>query len=237
MAVWLREFLRQRWRCLLRGLAVALLGVALLPPVLVALYAVVPPPVTPLMLIRLIEGETLEKDWRPLAEIDPDLPLSVAASEDSRFCLHSGFDFVELEKAVRDWREGGRARGASTISMQLARNLMLWPGGGLVRKGAEAYVTLWVELLLSKRRILELYLNIVEWAPGAYGAEAAARRHFGTGADSLTRRQAALLAVTLPSPRNYDPSRPSTFLSRQAGTVEARARTLGGELSDCFRVE
>lgn len=235
MAVWLRGFLRQRWRRLLRMLGMALLVLVLLPPVLVAVYAVVPPPGTPLMLIRLLEGETLEKDWRPLAEIDPDLPLSVVASEDSRFCLHSGFDFVELGKAVRDWREGGRARGASTISMQLARNLMLWPGGGLVRKGVEAYATLWVELLLSKRRILELYLNIVEWAPGAYGAQAAARRHFGTAADSLTRRQAALLAVTLPSPRNYDPARPSEFLSRQAGTVEARARTLGGELSDCFR--
>lgn len=222
-------------RRVLRAGLVCVLVLGLLPPVLVGLYALVPPPVTPLMLIRLVEGETLEKDWRPLEEIDPNLAFSVVASEDSRFCLHSGFDFVELGNALSDWRDGGRVRGASTISMQLARNLMLWPGGGLVRKAVEAYVTLWVELILPKRRVLELYLNIVEWAPGAYGAEAAAQRHFGKGANDLSRRQAALLAATLPSPRNYDPARPSAFLSRQAGTVEARARTLGGDLSGCFR--
>lgn len=223
--------IRRGWRILWRTLLV----LALLPPMMMVIYSVVPPPVTPLMLIRLAEGETLEKSWRPLEEIDPDLVFSVVASEDSRFCTHYGFDFVELGNAVSDWMDGGPRRGASTISMQLARNLLLWPGGGLIRKGAEAYVTLWQELILSKRRILELYLNVVEWAPGAYGAEAAAQRHFGTSANALDRRQAALLAVTLPSPRRYDPARPTAFLSEQAGTVAARARTLGGELSDCFQ--
>lgn len=205
-----------RW--LLRGF----LALLLLPVPLILLYRFVPPPVTPLMLIRAAEGEPIHRDWVPYARIAPALPRAVIASEDERFCWHHGFDWVEIDKAYDAWRAGDRLRGASTISQQLARNLFLWPGGGYPRKAAEAYVTLLLEALLSKQRILELYLNVVEWGDGVYGAEAAARAHFGRSALLLSERQAALLAAVLPAPRDWRPERPTRFLDERADTILAR---------------
>jgi monofunctional biosynthetic peptidoglycan transglycosylase len=193
----------------------------------IAVYRVVPPPVTPLMLIRAAEGAPIDKDWVPLARISPALARAVIASEDTRFCSHYGFDWVEIDKAYRGWQEGERLRGASTISQQLARNLLLWPGGGYLRKGAEAYVTVIVEALLSKERILELYLNLVEWGRGVYGAEAAARAHFGRHAAQITPREAALLAVVLPDPRAWRPERPTAYLEERAATILARMPEVG----------
>jgi monofunctional biosynthetic peptidoglycan transglycosylase len=201
-------------------------------PFLLVVYLVVPPPPTPLMLIRLVEGEGLAKAWRPLEEIAPRLAHSVIAAEDNLFCEHHGFDLEALEEQFADLGEGKRARGASTITMQTAKNLFLWDGRGFLRKALEVYPTLLIELLWSKRRIIEIYLNVVEWGPGIYGAEAAARAHFGKGADELGRREAALLAVVLPNPRVWNAGEPGPYVRKRAGTIAARVDQLG-PLLDC----
>lgn len=213
---------RTRSGRLIRVLLRALLVLLLLPVPIILIYRFVPPPVTPLMLIRAAEGEPIRRQWEPLSRIAPDLPRAVIASEDTRFCWHHGFDWVEIDKAVEAYRDGERLRGASTLSQQLARNLFLWPGGGYPRKAAEAYVTVLLEALLSKQRILELYLNVVEWGHGVYGAEEAARVHFGRSSAQLTRRQAALLAAVLPAPLDWRPDHPTRFLEERADTILAR---------------
>jgi monofunctional biosynthetic peptidoglycan transglycosylase len=204
------------------------------PPVWVLAYRVVPPPGTPLMLIRALEGHGLDRARVPLDEIAVPLREAVLAAEDNRFCGHRGFDTVELRDAISDWRAGGRLRGASTISMQTSKNLFLWPGRDWLRKGLEAYMTVWLELLLPKRRILEHYLNNVEFGPGIYGAQAAARHHFGRDAAALTPRQAALLAAVLPNPLERSAGAPSDFVQRQADRIQTRMRQLG-PLLDCAR--
>jgi len=189
---------------------------------LVIAYGVLPPAVTPLMLLRLLDGSGIHKSWRPLSAISPNLVLAAMASEDARFCLHEGFDW----KAIRDdWQrnqQGGRILGASTISMQTAKNLFLWPDRSWPRKGLEVYFTLLIELAWPKWRIMELYLNVVEWAPGVYGAEAAAQYHFKTSAAELSAAEAARLAAVLPNPRRWSASRPSAYIVGRAGIIHAR---------------
>jgi monofunctional biosynthetic peptidoglycan transglycosylase len=204
------------------------------PAVLVLLYRVVPPPGTPLMVVRAVEGQGWRRDWVPLEEIAVPLREAVVAAEDNRFCTHYGFDLGAMREAVEEWRAGGRLRGASTISMQTAKNLFLWPGRDWVRKGLEAPLTLYLEGLLPKRRIVELYLNSVEFGPGIYGAEAAARHHFGKSAAGLTRREASLLAAVLPNPLERDAGRPSQFVGSQAARIRTRMQQLG-PLLDCVR--
>jgi monofunctional biosynthetic peptidoglycan transglycosylase len=211
------------------GLAVVL------PFALVALYAMVPPPITALMLVRMVQGDGLNWDWVALESIAPHLPQAAIAAEDNRFCSHDGFDWKAVDEALEESRGGGEPRGASTITMQTAKNLFLWPGRSYLRKGLEAYLTVMIELLWSKRRIMEVYLNVAEWGPGLYGAEAAARAYFGRAAADLTRRQAALLAVALPNPRERNPAGPTKSLQRRAGIIEMRIRQLG-PLLDCVRV-
>lgn len=205
-----------------------------MPPLWVAVYGLVPPPTTPLMLLRWAEGDGWRRDWVPLEAISPNLRLAVLAGEDNRFCGHFGYDWVELEKAVADWKAGDRLRGASTITMQSAKNLFLWPGRDWLRKALEVPFVFWLELLVDKRRILELYLNVAEWAPGVYGAEAAARHHFGVAAAALSPRQGALLAAVLPNPREWAAGQPGSYVSKRAGTLQARVRQLGPAL-DCAR--
>jgi monofunctional biosynthetic peptidoglycan transglycosylase len=200
----------------------ALLLPLVLPVPLILIYRILPPPVTPLMLLRAAEGEPIRKRWVPYDRIAPALAHAVIAAEDARFCSHHGFDWVEIDKAYEAYREGERLRGASTISQQLARNLFLWPGGGYPRKAAEAYVTVLLEMLLSKQRILALYLNVVEWGHGIYGVEEAAEAHFGRSAAQLTPREAALLAAVLPNPRAWQPEHPTTYLNERAATIQAR---------------
>jgi monofunctional biosynthetic peptidoglycan transglycosylase len=219
-------------RRLRRLLLIAAALCILLPALIVLAFSLVPPPGTPLMLIRLAEGESLRKEWRPLGEISPYLPHAVVAAEDNLFCRHYGFDLNALGEVLAEASAGERTRGASTISMQLAKNLFLWPGRSYVRKGLEAYLTLHVEFLLSKRRIMELYLNVAEWGPGLYGAEAAARHHFGKSAKALTPRQAALLAVSLPNPREWAAGKPDGYLAGRATTITRRVGQLG-PLLDC----
>lgn len=207
--------------------------VVVLPVTFVLIFRVVPPPFTPLMVIRLIEGEGIERAWTPLDSISPYVAPAVLAGEDSRFCQHSGVDWHEFRQALSDWLGEGRLRGASTVSMQTAKNVFLWPGRSLFRKGVEAYLTGLIEWLWPKRRIVEVYLNVAEWAPGIYGIEAAARHHFGKPAYALTEREAALLAAVLPSPRRYSASRPSSYIRGRAATLQVRARLIT-PLLDCL---
>jgi monofunctional biosynthetic peptidoglycan transglycosylase len=190
-------------------------------------YRWIEPPLTPLMLIRLAEGEGLDHRPRPLAALAPSLGDAVIAAEDNRFCLHRGVDWNAVGEALDDLEEKGRLRGASTITMQVARNLFLWPGGGVARKAAEVPLAYAIERLWPKRRILEVYLNIAEWGHGLYGAEAASRAHFRKPAARLSPHEAALLAAVLPNPRRWDAGRPTDYIERRAGAIEARIARLG----------
>ena len=181
--------------------------------------------VTPLMLIRVgqqmagDEKVALHHHWVPLDEISPSLPIAVMASEDARFLEHHGFDFKAIEQAaMRNIKHPEkRKHGASTISQQTAKNVFLWPGRSWIRKGFEVYFTVLVELFWSKERIMEVYLNSIEMGNGIYGASAVAEYHFNTTADKLTRRQCALIAVSLPNPRRFNSASPSGYmLKRQA---------------------
>ncbi len=203
-----------------------LIVVVALPLAYLAVFRFVPIPGTPLMVLRAIDGEDWRREWRSIDTMSPHLLRAVIASEDARFCQHGGFDLNQIEAAVADYAEGGRLRGASTISMQTAKNLFLWPGRSFLRKGLEAWLTLLVEATWSKRRIMEAYLNVVEFGPGIYGAEAAAQAHFGRSAAQLTSRQAALLAAVLPNPRLYSAARPSTYIRRRAAIIGARAQAV-----------
>ena len=179
---------------------------------------------TPLMFIRMAQQKvnhqelTLHHHWVPLDEIAPSLPLAVMASEDAHFLEHHGFDFKAIEQAaMRNIKHPDkRKHGASTISQQTAKNVFLWPGRSWVRKGFEVYFTALIELMWSKERIMEVYLNSIEMGDGIYGAEAVAQWHFGTTAKELTKRQCALIAVSLPNPRRFNSAEPSRYmLNRQ----------------------
>jgi monofunctional biosynthetic peptidoglycan transglycosylase len=187
-------------------------------------YRFVPVPTTMLMLSEgLLGGQAIKRNWVPLERISPNLIRSVIASEDNEFCRHWGFDFKEMEDAWKDAERGGKLRGASTISQQTAKNVFLWPGRSWVRKGLEAYFTLMIEGLWPKRRIMEVYLNVIEWGPGVFGAEAAARKWFGKSASRLTRLEAARLAAILPSPKRYRANPPGPYVNDRGYTISARA--------------
>jgi monofunctional biosynthetic peptidoglycan transglycosylase len=221
------------WRHWLRLAALGLLLVLVaLPLLLLAAYRFLPPPMTPLMLIRLLEGEGLSQSWVPLAQIAPALPRAVIAAEDNRFCEHRGFDWQAIGEVLADVRAGReRPRGASTLTMQTAKNLFLWPGRSLLRKGGEAWLTPQIELLWPKRRIMEVYLNIAELGPGIYGAEAAAQAYFGKPAAALSNREAALLAAVLPNPRRWSPAAPTAYIERRVRAIGTRVRQLGPMLA------
>lgn len=226
-------FLRQRLRkIVLATLMVLFLG----PPVILLIFRYVPPPVTPLMIIRLFEGEGLQKDWTPLRRMPPTVPQAAIASEDNRFCTHSGFDWDSINAAIEDWRAGGRLRGGSTISMQTAKNLFLWPGRSWLRKGLEAWLTVQLEMLWDKRRIMEVYLNVAETGPGIYGVAAAAQAHFGKDLAELSTREVALIIAVLPSPRSWSVAKPGPYTQGRARTIQARIGQLG-PLLDCVREE
>jgi monofunctional glycosyltransferase len=210
-----------------RSLLWTLLLVLLLPAAVLLVFRFVPVPLTPLMVIRLIEGEPLHQDWVPLAQIAPALRQAVVAAEDNRFCEHRGFDWTALGEVLAELRSNGRPRGASTITMQTAKNLFLWPDRSVLRKGLEAWLTPQIELIWDKRRILEVYLNIVEMGPGIYGAQAAAARHFGKPAADLGRLEASLLAAVLPNPRMWSPAAPTDYILGRARTIRTRIDQLG----------
>lgn len=194
---------------------------------LVGLYRLAPPPLTPLMVIRLVEGHGIAGSWRALDRISPELVRAVIAAEDTGFCRHFGFELDAIEAAWTRLQRGGRLRGGSTISMQTAKNVFLWPDRTWPRKALEAWFTVLIEAAWGKERIIEVYLNVVELGPGIYGAEAAARHWFNRSPDRLTRRQAALLAAMLPAPLRMRPDAPSGYMARRANVIEARMRLLG----------
>lgn len=164
--------------------------------------------------------------WTPLDEISPHLPLAVIAAEDQRFPTHHGIDFKAVQNALSEKR--GRRRGASTISQQLAKNLYLWSGRSMLRKGIEAWLTVLMEGAWTKRRIMEVYLNTVEFGPGTYGVTAASKRFFGRSPRHLSKRQAALLAAVLPSPRRMSAKAPSAYVNQRADEIQTWMDKLGG---------
>jgi len=194
----------------------------------------VPPPGTTLMVERKIESWVdgqpidLQRSWRPWSELPDDLKIAVIAGEDQKFAEHWGFDVAAIRAALAHNQQGGSLRGASTLSQQVAKNLFLWSGRSWLRKGIELWFTGLIELLWPKQRILEVYLNSVEWGNGVFGAEAAARHHFNTDAPYLSAQQASLLAAVLPNPRQWSASQPSAHVSRRAGWIRQQMRQLGG---------
>jgi monofunctional biosynthetic peptidoglycan transglycosylase len=199
-----------------------------LPYALSPLYRFIDP-VSTLMLWRWMRRAPVERSWTPLDRISRSLPRAVIASEDDRFCSHHGVDFHELRLAVEAELHGAkRPRGGSGITQQIAKNLFLWPGRSYVRKALEIPLALWIDLVIPKRRQMEIYLNIVEWGPGGeFGAEAAARRDFGESAAALSPLQAAIMAASLPNPLRRDPEKPSPRLRQVAAVIAARASSDG----------
>lgn len=192
----------------------------------VVLYRFLPPPITFLMASRAVAGEGLDYRWRGLDDVSPRLVEAVIAAEDSTFCAHRGFDMKAIQKALKANEQGGRIRGGSTISQQTAKNVFLWPGRDWIRKGLEAGYTVLIETAWGKRRIMEVYLNVAEWAPGVYGAEAASRHWFGKSADDLSTREAERLAAILPSPRRYNAASPGPYVRRRASRIQAAMGTV-----------
>jgi monofunctional biosynthetic peptidoglycan transglycosylase len=221
---------------LVRWVLVIVLVLLLLPYVIAPLYLFVHPVSTP-MAWRWMTGERVVRTYVPLDAIAPVLPRTVIAAEDARFCRHRGIDWKEVAEAIENADELGDMRGASTITQQTAKNLFLWHGRSVLRKALEIPLALWLELILPKRRIMEIYLNIAEWGPnGEFGAEAGARRAFGKSAREVSAREAAILAAVLPNPFRRNAQRPGPGVRRLAGTYQARA-AVGRAPDGCLRKE
>jgi len=209
-------------RILVRAVAAALVLVLAIPLLLSVLYARVDPPALP-VLRREAAGEPVVQVWRPLEAFSPELVRAVIMAEDARFCLHWGIDLRQVRAAVGEALAGEPPRGASTITMQVVKNLFLWPERSYLRKAMEVPLAVWMDLVLSKDRIIEIYLNIAQWGPDAFGAEAAARRFFGTDAAAVSGDRALALATMLPAPAVRDPRSPDP---RQRAVMAHVAREL-----------
>jgi monofunctional biosynthetic peptidoglycan transglycosylase len=222
----------RRWTGII---GLVLLALIVTPPLTVLTHRLVGPPMTFLMVERLVGGEGMNRRWRPLSEISPNLVYAAIAAEDANFCRHRGFDLKAIERALKhNAKRPGRIRGGSTISQQAAKNVFLWSGRGWIRKGFEAGYTVLIEALWGKRRTMEVYLNVVEWGPGVYGAEAAARHWFGVSADRLTPRQAAALAAILPSPRRWKAAESGPYVRRRVSRIRAAMGAVRNEgLAGC----
>lgn len=213
-------------------LKLMLLGIASLWLALLA-YDTLFPPLSKLMAARAVRFERIERRYVPLHRISPHLVRAVIAAEDARFCDHHGVDWPALQAVVSEVvEEDDASHGASTISMQTAKNLFLWHGFSYVRKPVEIPLALLLDAVWGKRRVMEAYLNVAEFGRGVFGAEAASRHYFGKSAAHIGPREAALLAAVLPSPRRRNPARPSAFVSMYAQSIALRA---GGVASACVR--
>ncbi len=220
---WARRIRHWLWRGGLAAAAVLFLWIVV--------YGFVPVPTTPYIISERARLGAIDRDWVAMEQIAPELARAVVAAEDANFCLHWGFDMTAIRDAIAD----GAARGGSTISQQTAKNAFLWQGRSWVRKALEAAITPVIELIWSKSRVLEVYLNVAEFAPGVFGAEAAAQHHFGVTAFDLTARQASLLAAVLPNPQERNASAPSELVARRARSIAEGAATIAADgRDDCF---
>ncbi len=219
---------RAGWRLPLRGIAKALgwglLALAAVTLAQIAAYRFIAPPTSMLMLAQRATGTRIERAWRPLDRISPHLARAVIMSEDAGFCGHRGVDWRELERVYEQSLDGGSSGGGSTISMQVTKNLFLWSSKSYVRKAIEVPLTLLADRWWGKRRMLEIYLNVAEWGPGIFGAEAAARSTFNKAAADLTEAEAALLAVALPNPLSRNAANPAPRQRRMATVVQGRMK-------------
>jgi monofunctional biosynthetic peptidoglycan transglycosylase len=223
--------LRPLLRLVLRWTGRLVAGLALIWLALILLFAVVNPPINIYQWQESRRLGGIDREWVPLEDIAPVMARAAVAAEDANFCLHWGFDMGAIRAAL----DAGGARGASTISQQVVKNVFLWHGRSWVRKGLEAILTPVVEVVWSKRRILEVYLNVAEFDEGVFGVGAAASHHFGTDAASLGGRQASRLAAALPDPKGRNPARPSAFLQRRAAAILSGAETIAADgRADCF---
>ena len=211
----------------LQGLLAAGMALVLLTVAMVLPWRWFAPPTSAFMLReRLLNDQPVDYRWASWDRLEPHLAIAVVAAEDQKFPFHHGFDFQSIVQALEE--KGGSRRGASTISQQVAKNLFLWPGRSYVRKGIEAYLTLLIEALWPKRRILEIYLNVAEFGPGIFGAEAASRKFFSKPASRLSLGEAALLATVLPSPKRMSLRRPSDYMRTRAREIRTWVHQLGG---------
>lgn len=189
------------------------------------LYRFINPPVTPLMMIRVVENisnnkkPSIQKDWLRFSKINNNLKLAVIASEDNNFMTHYGIDFKAIEKAQKLNKRGKKLRGASTITQQTAKNVFLWPSRTWLRKGLEVYFTGLIEVFWGKKRIMEVYLNVIEMGDGVYGAEAASQKYFNKSAQNLNASEAAAIAAILPGPRKWRPDKPTPYISRKKSAI------------------
>ena len=207
-------------RRIFRWLFILVITLLALSVLWVIAYRFIPVPGTPLMLIRNItEDIPVKHKWIPIKDITPDMQLAVIAAEDSYFMQHNGFDWEQIEKAQADAKQGKKLRGASTISQQTAKNVFLWNGRSWVRKGLEAYFTVLIELLWSKERIMEVYLNSIEMGEGLYGVAAVAETNFNKKPSKLTRKECALIAATLPNPRKFSSKKPSKYILKRRDAI------------------
>jgi monofunctional biosynthetic peptidoglycan transglycosylase len=195
----------------------------------VGLYAIVPPPITATM---IMDENSITKDWTSFSDISPNMVRAVIAAEDGKFCSHDGFDTEAIQKAIKRNAQGGRIRGGSTISQQVAKNAFLWQGGGFFRKGLEAYFTFLIETIWSKQRIMEVYLNLAETGIGTYGVQAGAQRYFNKDAKDLTKIEAARIAAALPLPKKRAVNGASGFTRRYGNTIAARINVVRNEKLD-----
>jgi monofunctional biosynthetic peptidoglycan transglycosylase len=223
-------------RTLVRRTAFALLAAALLSVLAVVVLRYINPWTTAFIVDARVSSWfdddprpwRLQHEWRDYRQISPQMALAVVAAEDQLFLAHSGFDFRQIRKALHDAERGRRARGASTITQQVAKNLFLWNGHSWVRKGLEAWFTLWIEWLWPKQRVLEVYLNVAEFGRGVYGAEAAAQAFFHKSARQLNRQEAARLAAVLPNPIRFRAERPGRYVLKRQRDIERQMTALGG---------
>lgn len=223
--VWLVYGLKNRF---FKGSAAILLVLMALPVIFTFLYALpYTQPASTIMIGRALTGQTVKRKWVDIENIAPVLAHSVMMSEDGQFCFHNGVDWKELTDVIDNAMDGEKTRGASTLPMQMVKNLFLWPQRSFIRKIFEIPYAMITNLVLTKRRSMEIYLNIVEWDEGIFGAEAASQHYFKRPASKLTRKQAALLAVSLPSPVSRNPAKPSKSLKKLARTIEKRAQQAG----------
>ncbi len=229
---------KKGWWKYARFASLALLTLLVIPYVLTPVYAVVPPPITAMMLWKKVQGNAIDYRWRPLSETSQNLVRSVVTAEDARICEHNGIDWTVLSDVISEAvsSEDGPKRGGSTITQQVAKNLFLWPSRSYVRKALEIPLALWIDLVWSKRRIVEVYVNTAEWAPGIYGVEAAAQHHFNKSGKAMSKAQAAQLAAALPNPIVRDAGKPGPKVRAKAQTIRKRVNSTLPYL-DCLKLD